>query len=63
MAEIETAQEAALRALRHRDLSVRELDERLRARGYDEAERDWQQMYLLAFLMLVAGSVLNPDLT
>jgi len=22
--------------------------------------RDWQQMYLLAFLMLVAGSVLNP---
>jgi transglutaminase-like putative cysteine protease len=25
--------------------------------------RDWQQMYLLAFLMLVAGSVLNPDLT
>jgi transglutaminase-like putative cysteine protease len=27
------------------------------------APRDWQQMYLLAFLMLVAGSVLNPDLT
>jgi protein-glutamine gamma-glutamyltransferase len=27
------------------------------------AARDWQQMYLLAFLMLVAGSVLNPDLT
>src|SRR5262245_11615744 len=25
--------------------------------------RDWQQLYLLAFLMLVAGSVLNPDLT
>jgi len=25
--------------------------------------RDWQQMYLLAFLMLVAGSVLNPDVT
>src|SRR4051794_32191762 len=25
--------------------------------------RDWQQMYLLAFLMLIAGSVLNPDLT
>lgn len=25
--------------------------------------RDWQQMYLLAFLMLVAGSVLNPSLT
>jgi protein-glutamine gamma-glutamyltransferase len=27
------------------------------------AARDWQQLYLLAFLMLVAGSVLNPDLT
>jgi protein-glutamine gamma-glutamyltransferase len=27
------------------------------------AARDWQQMYLLAFLMLVAGSVLNPDLS
>lgn len=27
------------------------------------AARDWQQMYLLAFLMLVAGSVLNPELT
>ena len=27
------------------------------------AARDWQQMYLLAFLMLVAGSVINPDLT
>jgi protein-glutamine gamma-glutamyltransferase len=25
--------------------------------------RDWQQMYLLAFLMLVAGSVLNPELS
>jgi protein-glutamine gamma-glutamyltransferase len=25
--------------------------------------RDWQQLYLLSFLMLVAGSVLNPDLT
>lgn len=25
--------------------------------------RDWQQIYLLAFLMLVAGSVLNPELT
>ena len=25
--------------------------------------RDWQQMYLLAFLMLIAGSVLNADLT
>ncbi|HEU0031402.1 MAG TPA: DUF3488 and transglutaminase-like domain-containing protein [Kofleriaceae bacterium] len=27
------------------------------------AARDWQQIYLLAFLMLVAGSVLNPDLS
>lgn len=27
------------------------------------AARDWQQMYLLSFLMLVAGSVLNADLT
>ncbi|HTR49418.1 MAG TPA: DUF3488 domain-containing protein, partial [Kofleriaceae bacterium] len=25
--------------------------------------RDWQQLYLLSFLMLVAGSVLNPDIT
>ena len=25
--------------------------------------RDWQQLYLLAFLMLVAGSVLNAELT
>jgi regulatory protein len=37
--EHEGAQVAALRALRHRDLSVRELEERLRARGYSEAER------------------------
>ncbi len=28
-----------------------------------KAARDWQQLYLLAFLMLVAGSVLNPELT
>jgi SOS response regulatory protein OraA/RecX len=35
-----TAHEAALRALRHRDLSVRELEERLRSKGYAEAERD-----------------------
>ncbi len=28
-----------------------------------KAARDWQQLYLLSFLMLVAGSVLNPDLT
>ncbi|MCA9673976.1 MAG: DUF3488 domain-containing protein, partial [Myxococcales bacterium] len=27
------------------------------------ASRDWQQLYLLSFLMLVAGSVLNDDLT
>lgn len=27
------------------------------------AARDWQQLYLLAFLMLVTGSVLNPDLS
>ncbi len=27
------------------------------------SSRDWQQLYLLAFLMLVAGSVLNEDLT
>ena len=25
--------------------------------------KDWQQLYLLSFLMLVAGSVLNPELT
>jgi SOS response regulatory protein OraA/RecX len=35
-----TAHETALRALRHRDLSVRELDERLRSKGYAEAERN-----------------------
>ncbi|HWM14499.1 MAG TPA: regulatory protein RecX [Gaiellaceae bacterium] len=40
MREPDTANEVALRALRHRDLSVRELDERLRARGYGESERD-----------------------
>jgi transglutaminase-like putative cysteine protease len=28
-----------------------------------KAARDWQQLYLLSFLMLVAGSVLNADLT
>ena len=38
--EPENAQEAALRALRHRDLSVQELHARLRERGYSEAERD-----------------------
>ena len=35
-----TAVDAALRALRHRDLSTRELEERLRAKGFDEAERN-----------------------
>ena len=34
-----TAVDIALRALRHRDLSTRELEERLRAKGFDEAER------------------------
>ena len=34
------AVEAALRALRHRDLSARELDERLRARGFGDSERE-----------------------
>ncbi len=34
------------------------------ARAYTrKAAKDWQQLYLLAFLMLVAGSVLNGDLT
>ncbi len=34
------------------------------AKAYSRrAARDWQQLYLLAFLMLVAGSVLNADLT
>jgi transglutaminase-like putative cysteine protease len=34
------------------------------AKAYNRrAARDWQQLYLLAFLMLVAGSVLNADLT
>jgi regulatory protein len=37
--EPESVQDAALRALRHRDLSVRELDARLRAKGYPEDER------------------------
>jgi regulatory protein len=34
------AVEAALRALRHRDLSARELDAKLRARGFDESARE-----------------------
>jgi SOS response regulatory protein OraA/RecX len=33
------ALETALRALRHRDLSAQELEERLRARGFSDAER------------------------
>lgn len=40
MRDPETAHEVALRALRHRDLSVRELEERLRTRGFGEVERD-----------------------
>ena len=39
MAEPRTADEAALRALRHRDLSARELEQRLRAKGFEESER------------------------
>ena len=39
-AEAVAAVEAALRALRHRDLSTRELDERLRAEGFGEPERE-----------------------
>ncbi len=34
------------------------------AKAYNRrSARDWQQIYLLTFLMLVAGSVLNADLT
>jgi regulatory protein len=40
MREEPTAVDTALRALRYRDLSVRELDERLRAKGFGESERD-----------------------
>jgi len=40
VAEPRTAVETALRALRHRDLSVREVEERLRAKGFPESERD-----------------------
>jgi regulatory protein len=39
VAEPPTAVDTALRALRHRDLSARELDQRLRAKGFDESER------------------------
>jgi regulatory protein len=38
--ESSRAVDAALAALRHRDLTVRELEERLRARGFSEPERD-----------------------
>jgi regulatory protein len=40
VAEPRSAVETALRALRHRDLSARALDERLRERGFDEPERE-----------------------
>ena len=40
MREAPTAVETALRALRHRDLSVREIEDRLRAKGFEESERD-----------------------
>jgi regulatory protein len=36
----QTAVDTALRALRHRDLSARELEERLRAKGFDETDRE-----------------------
>jgi regulatory protein len=38
--ETRSAVDAALRALRHRDLSARELAERLRAKGFDEDARE-----------------------
>jgi regulatory protein len=40
MGETPSAADVALRALRHRDLSRRELEERLRAKGFDEVARD-----------------------
>ena len=40
MGETPSAADVALRALRHRDLSRRELEERLRAKGFAENERD-----------------------
>jgi regulatory protein len=40
MAEPATAIEAALRALRHRDLSAHDLEERLREKGFAESERE-----------------------
>jgi regulatory protein len=40
MSDPVTAVDAALRALRGRDLSAREIEERLRAKGYAESERE-----------------------
>jgi len=40
MSDAPTAVDVALRALRHRDLSARELDERLQAKGFEESDRD-----------------------
>jgi regulatory protein len=40
MGEAQSASDVALRALRHRDLSRRELEERLRAKGFGETVRD-----------------------
>ena len=40
MGETPSAVDVALRALRHRDLSRRELEERLRTKGFGESERD-----------------------
>jgi regulatory protein len=37
--ETQSAVDAALRALRHRDLSAADLEHRLEAKGYDETER------------------------
>jgi regulatory protein len=39
VAKPRTAVDTALRALRHRDLSARELEQRLRAKGFTESER------------------------
>jgi regulatory protein len=40
VAEPRTAVDAALRALRHRDLSTRDLEKRLREKGFAESERE-----------------------
>jgi regulatory protein len=39
MREVPTAVDTALRALKHRDLSAQELEQRLRAKGFEESER------------------------